>query len=158
MASWVTALKAILGLVVVVLVFRLLTQNSCDTPDSVLCTVNKGLNTLVSLAPFAIVGDVVVGFIGAVGGFFGLKRGFKWDGYKPKPRPKPPTPCEGEGCPPDPINPCEEDPLACGEIPPEAAVAKVNPMDGTHVPDAESSSTSPNQQHFPTNPNGNTYM
>ena len=146
MASWVTALKAILGLVVVVLVFRLLTQNSCDTPDSVLCTVNKGLNTLVSLAPFAIAGNIVVGFIGAVGGFFGLKR-FKWGGYKPKPpKPEPPTPCEGEGCPPDPIDPCEEDPLACGEIPPEAA-ANDTPMDGNSVPDAEPST--PNPIHFP---------
>jgi len=146
MASWVTALKAVLGLVVVVLVFRLLTQNSCDTPDSVLCTVNKGLNTLVSLAPFVIVGDVVVGFIGAVGGFFGLK-GFKWGGYKPKPpKPEPPTPCEGEGCPEPPE--CED----CIEPEPIEAAAKDTPINGNSVPDAESSPV--DSKHFPTNPNG----
>ena len=73
--KWVLALKIIAAVIIVIVAFQLLTRNSCATPGSILCTVNKGLNEALKFGPFIIIGYIVDGLITTLIGAWAVVKG-----------------------------------------------------------------------------------
>ena len=73
--KWMLALKIIAAVIIVIVAFQLLTRNSCATPGSILCTVNKGLNEALKFGPFIIIGYIVDGLITTLIGAWAVVKG-----------------------------------------------------------------------------------